>query len=155
MKVYFLMPCRKFFLEHYFEWKILGVKYSFWPCILFPKFLTKLVTATVMLESKLAKRMNSWKTSFPQQNGWFHIPMNYFFKPVKPSLSQNKYAKGRRRKRATLVRVKMRFQIPWMRLELSHFMYQDLGYRCRTWKYFFKVILEQTNFNLEMVCILE
>ena len=26
----------------------------------------------------------------------------------------------------------MRFQIPWMRLELSHLMYQDLGYLWRT-----------------------
>ena len=31
-----------------------------------------------------------------------------------------------------MVRVKIRFQIPWMRLELSHLMYQDLGYLCRT-----------------------
>ena len=26
----------------------------------------------------------------------------------------------------------MRFQMPWIRLELSHFMYQDLGYLCNT-----------------------
>ena len=31
-----------------------------------------------------------------------------------------------------MVRVKIRFQIPWMRLELSHLMYQDFGYLWRT-----------------------